>query len=363
MQKTTGKEFIQTPSSLLLMLQNLKGNRLFLHSSVNGFSISTVSRGISGCVGEMQVTRDEFLSSVHNQYYASLGSTFLNLFGILDDYISTFASNVHLLAMEGQPLPTGIADATQLIDELVDLIPTRLLNSEFPPGTFLLFEKLFSNSVYESNDDLIDRFRDREFLSGLRPRDLKQIYNAFKEFDNNVKFRLTRFFRYFCSQQYDRLIPKTLLFSRNQNPTTFSAIIRSMIPVVDDHILIDSFVIIQNCKSTLIKDLSRYMTKGAESRFINHKQLMLAKKGEADDILNFERFVSVPKKSITVNVRVKPSNSIQSDSNIDTSDFAKYLRTPEYSREVSSRSDNTQDHPFCTERNQETKILMILMIL
>ena len=186
-----------------------------------------------------------------------------------------------------------------------------------------------------------DRFRDREFLSGLRPRDLKQIYNAFKEFDNNVKFPLTRFFRYFGSQQYDRLIPKTLLFSRNQNPTTFSAIIRSMIPVVDNHILIDSFVIIQNYKSTLIKDLSRYMTKGAESRFINHKQLMLAKKGEADDILNFERFASVPKKSMTVNVRVKPSNSIQSDSNIDNSDFAKYLRTPEYSREVSSRSNNT----------------------
>ena len=154
--------------------------------------------------------------------------------------------------MEGQPLPTVITDAAKLIDELVNLVPTRLLNSEFPPGTFLLFEKLFSNSVSESNDDLIDIFRNREFLSGLRPRDLKQIYNAFKEFDNNVKFRLTRFFRYFGSQQYDRLIPKTLLFSKNQNPTTFSAIIRSMIPAVDDHILIDSFVIVQNCKSTLI---------------------------------------------------------------------------------------------------------------
>ncbi|PVE26726.1 hypothetical protein DC007_14800, partial [Enterococcus faecalis] len=102
------------PAVLLARLFSLKSQRLFLHAEENSFIISPVSRGISGCVGETQITRDEFLSSVHNQYYSQLGNTYLSLFTVLDEYVSRFASNVHLPTMEGQPIPSEISNNESL---------------------------------------------------------------------------------------------------------------------------------------------------------------------------------------------------------------------------------------------------------
>ena len=259
LQKTASRGFVRTKSKLLQLLNAMKGQRMFLHADSNNFVISPVSRGVSGCSGEMRVTVDEFLSSVHNKYFSSLGATFLSLFEVLDEYVSGFASNVHLLAMEGQPIPSEITNSSSLISVIRGIIPTELPNLELPLGAFPRFEKLFLKETVRSSDDLIKKITEREYLSTVRMRDLKQIYHAFKEFDNNVRFRLNKLFKYFGNQPYDRTVPKSLLFSRNQNPATFSSMVRSLIPDVDDHILIDAFVIVQNCKYSLLSNLNKYL--------------------------------------------------------------------------------------------------------
>jgi len=333
--KTSGKEFVRTKNSLLSQLFAFKGAKLFMHADINKFVLSPISRGVSGCVGQMSITRDEFLSSVHNRYYSALGNTFLNLFDSLGDYLSVFAGNVHLLAMEGQPLPTEIINTDNLIKGILDLVPTLLPNGDFPLGTHPQFEKMFLKEIPHSNDDLIQVFADKNKLLALRPRDIKLVYNAFKEFDTNVRYRLSRFFRYFGDTQFDRLIPKTLLFRKDQNPMTFSSIIRSMIPQVDDHILIDTFSIVQNCKSTLLKDLGRFNSKNAEIRFIKHRQLYLAKVGEEEEIIDFDRILSTA--SQTVKPKMKSKNkldSMQSDDKLSPSEIKRLSQIPDYYREV-----------------------------
>lgn len=338
LSKTTRKEFPRTKQALLANLLALKGSKLFMHADDNRFILSPTSRGMSGCLGSVNAPKDSSISSVHNRYYSALGSTFLSLFDAIGDYISVFASNVHTLSMEGQPLPSEIIDTESLIKGLIELVPTFIPNGVFPLGSYPSFEKLFLKEIANSKEDLIRRFADRDFLQSLRQRDIKQAYNAMKEFDTNVKYRFTRFFKFFGENQFDRLIPKTLLMKKDQNPTTFSSIVRSMIPEVDDHILIDTFSILQNCKMTLLKDLGRFVGNTAEIRFIKHRQLFLAKAGEGDEVMDFDSITSDQNKPIKPRKKQKPGDAdkMSADDRLSPDLIRILTKAPNYALHITS---------------------------
>jgi hypothetical protein len=126
------------------------------------------------------------------------------------------------LSDENYILPNNIVKLEVLIQKIAELLPKKFANVDYTLGHMQDFEKCFTIEVSKSNDDIIGRFMDRSVLLEMPFRQLKQIYSAAEQFNMNLRYRTSKFFMNFVDRSFYKIIPNTVLFSRNQNPKKLS---------------------------------------------------------------------------------------------------------------------------------------------
>ena len=356
LQKTTSREFMRTKTELTKVLLKNEGYKLYLVATKKNFYFTKSSYGTIGCLGEMNVQYKNNLQSLHSQYFFSLGNLYLNIFSALKSYTAVLSESIHVLSDENYVLPTNIAKPEILIQNIIELLPKKLANLDFTPGVEPDFERNFKNVVSVSNDDIIEKFLDKSFLLEFQLRQLKQIYSAAEQFDLNVKYRMAKFFMNFVDRNFYKAIPNTLLFSRDQNPVTFISLIRSLVPIADPHILHDSFIIIQNCKTKLLNELKKFQTKNINAAYITYFKMSQNKKpSNRTKIQSYDRY---DLKSISSTA----ANPLLRDELINPENFVfeSQMQIPEGSGAdiLSEASNQVENVPVLPQPTQRTSNLV-----
>ena len=97
------------------------------------------------------------------------------------------------------------------------IFPNKLTNAQFRTGAIPEFEKFVAEQLGNTDDQALLLFSQRENLIRYSSRDLKRIYTVVEQFAYTLKFRLSNFLIHFSDQNFNALIPNTVLFERDQN--------------------------------------------------------------------------------------------------------------------------------------------------
>ncbi len=99
------------------------------------------------------------------------------------------------------------------------------------------------------------------------------IYSAAEQFNTNTRVRIAKFASHFVDLKSIESIPNSWLIRRDQNSGTFIMLINSIISSIDDNVLHEIYVIVNNRKTSLLRDLSPFSSKKVESTYLKHREL------------------------------------------------------------------------------------------
>ena len=282
LSRTQHRTFFRAKELLKQHILKNDGKKLFLHCTPTACSLIPVPYGKMGCQGEnAEVSHDPSSLHIHGQFHLSLNNLYQKIFYLLEAMVDTLTESVDILSADSfSPIGTLVAPSA-LVDKITGIFPRKLTNAKFQTGIFPDFEKFFSEQLGSIDDQALLLFSQKENLIRFGSRDLKKIYAIVEHFAYTLKFRLSNFLIHFSDQNFNALIPNTVLFERDQNPSTFITLMRQLFPGIDSHVLHDSFAIIQNCKAKLLHNLRHFQVTITDTKYIDFRTRELSKKGQA----------------------------------------------------------------------------------
>lgn len=117
------------------------------------------------------------------------------------------------------------------------------------------FEVFFKQIVSQSQDFQIAFHLKTETVKGLPTRSKQMLLSALSQYELEIDTK----FQAFLSQVNPISlvkVPKTVLFSTDQNAITYIALMQTLIPYIEEDILVESFILLHNCKAQLLQNLA-----------------------------------------------------------------------------------------------------------
>lgn len=282
LDKTKHREFIRTASNLTRTLTSYKNNKFYIKATEESFLFTHANYGITGCSGDSTSREADankgLQKDLHAQYFKALGGLYVSLYKNLNQYVEYMVEAVHQFSTETSMIPPKLVNDSMIIEGIVSLLPSYLPNLDMPRLKFSEFGKFFAEQSALSNDDVIAEFRDAAKLARFKTRQLKMIYSAAEQFNTNTRVRIAKFASHFVDLKSSTKIPNTWLIRRDQNVGTFIMLVNSIISSIDDHLLHEIYVIVNNRKTTLLRDLAPFASKQVDSNYLKHRELENQKK-------------------------------------------------------------------------------------
>jgi hypothetical protein len=298
LDKTRHRDFIRTASNLTRTLTTYKNNKFYIKATEDQFLFTHANYGITGCSEDSSsLTMDsdrDLQKNLHAQYFKSLGGLYVSLYKNLNSYVEYMAEAVHQFSTETSLVPPMLVNNSMIIEGIIKLLPTYLPNMDMPRLKFSEFSKFFSEQILLSNDDIIAEFRDPLKLARFKTRQLKIIYSAAEQFNTNTRVRIAKFASHFVDLKSIESIPNSWLIRRDQNSGTFIMLINSIISSIDDNVLHEIYVIVNNRKTSLLRDLSPFSSKQVESTYLKHRELENLNKESRRKVIKLPPSVSTP---------------------------------------------------------------------
>jgi hypothetical protein len=212
---TKHRNFIRTASELTKTLLAYKNNKFFMKATETSFLFTTASYGVSGCEGDLHSadkSRD-FQKDLHSRYFRSLGGLYISLYANLNNYVEYISESVHQLSADSSMIPISLVNNSMIMKRIIEFLPSYIPALDVLKMKFSEFTVYFNSEITESNDDIIDQFRNVEFLSQFNTRQLKRIYSASEQFYVNTKIRISKFALHFVDRRGLKKIPNTWLIT------------------------------------------------------------------------------------------------------------------------------------------------------
>ena len=274
---TKHREFIRTPSELTRALQAYRNNKLYIKATETQFLFTTANYGVMGCEGDYQSRESDpskqFQKDLHSNYFKSLGGLYISLYGNLNNYVDFISEAIHQFSTDSPMIPPNLVNNSMIMEGIIELLPTYVPSLNMPRMKFTKFTTFFNSHVSESNDDIIETFRQSSYLLRFKPRQLKAIYAAAEQFNVNTRIRVSKFALHFMDELFLKKIPNSWLLRRDQNVGTFIMQANSFISSIDDQVLLELYTIVHNRKVNLLKDLAPYYQKKIEIKYLKHLEV------------------------------------------------------------------------------------------
>ncbi len=216
--------------------------------------------GNSACIGAYnpkKMTKKATLDVklLHEHFYEKLNAAFTDIYDYLDLIVSHLGDTIHSISSDEFTLPIPLQDKEKSIEEILKLLPLYLENHPNNIPTYPIFEEFFTASVKDSPDYILGNLTAKD-IAKITDRQRGILYSSLIQFKEGLTRRMTEYMKSFNLYQQKLYLPRTLLFDKKQNPSTFLYLIRSMIPSIDENLLTEILIIIQNEKASLLQDVS-----------------------------------------------------------------------------------------------------------
>ena len=210
--------------------------------------------GITGCLGIYVKSNKTVNQKIHNMFYNQLFEIQINLNAYLETSLTKLIDTVHSLSSDNYVAPLQEPEF-DLISQILTLVPDYLLNHKSTIVTYINFEKFFKETITISQESIIKGLSLRNMLEKLSVRSQQIILGSLLQFPTEISQRLGNFIsRLEGITNSD--VPNSLLYRPDQSPITFIYFMRSLIPELDENLLVESFIIVQNSKTALLQDIA-----------------------------------------------------------------------------------------------------------
>ena len=218
--------------------------------------------GNSACIGSYEPSKLKKEESsldvklLHDHFHEKLSTVYANIFDYLELMVSHLSDTIHSITSEEFILPIPLQGKEKSIAEIMALKPTYLPNHPSMIPSYPTFSEFFVSSLEKSFDYIIGNLSEKT-VGNMPDRQRNILYSSLLQFNSRLTRRMTEYMKTFnLYQQQNFYLPKTLLFTPDQDPSTFLVLIRSILPTLDDNLLTEIFIILQNEKASLIQDVS-----------------------------------------------------------------------------------------------------------
>lgn len=269
---TAKKTFATEYSSLkAYLLQTFPERTIIVLANATHFSLNPSSYGITGCKGSYKPERSKF-QKIHDMYYMQLYGLQEKTLAFFDLCLNHLSDTVHAAQISTYVVP--LKDTPKdLISQIQKLLPHWLPNHKNERLVYPQFETFFRKIISQSQDTVIMDLIGFDTVRKLPPRSQKLLLGSLTQFALEIKVRLSNFLSSF-NPNIKLEIPQTVMFIRDQNPLTYISFLGGLVPNTNEEILVESLILLQNCKAQLAQGLASVFHKTLPIAYISYSDFI-----------------------------------------------------------------------------------------
>ena len=281
-------QFFRETSTLALHLTtNFLGKIAYLKQNTTHFYFSSAQYGHTACLGQATPQQtNPTVKRIHTEFYNHLNEIYLILFDHIDLTISHMTDHIHSFATDKTTsiLPSMLD--SDLSQKILSLSLSYLTNHHNRLPIHPHFENFFLSSINSSQDEYLFIPSNITAVNLLSPRNKRKLVSSLIQFRQSLTTRLSNFIYNFYPSSTSLEIPTTILYTTTQNPATFLYYIRNFIPDPDEQTLTETFILIQNCKTSLLQDISPIFSIHPTISFLSRSSFSHSRKLSRRNTLN-----------------------------------------------------------------------------
>jgi hypothetical protein len=251
---TAERSFFENKASFRkYLMENYPSSTVYLAmNNLNAvFELNTV--GFTGCLGKAAPAKNQTLQGLHDIFHARLNKAYMTLISLLDASAGKLGNAIHCLTADSY-LPPAAKEENKLKAQTIALVPRYLPNHSNRQSLFPNFQDFFAIVVENSHDDAIFNLTNPALLDNMNVKTQQKVLTALLQFSYGLKARLTALLSGLnLASNFHSL--SSILFRRNQNPSTFIFTMLSLAPNLDENFQVESFLIISK-KIFLLQEIA-----------------------------------------------------------------------------------------------------------
>jgi hypothetical protein len=228
--------------------ENYPSSTVYLAVNHSNAIIELNPVGFTGCLGKAPPGKNQALQGLRDIFHARLNKS------LSDASAGKLGDAIHCL-MADSYLPPVAKVEKKLEAQIIALVPKCLPNHSNRQSLFPTFQDFFTRVVENYHDDAIFNLANPALLDNMHVKIQQKVLTALLQFSYELKARLTVLLSG-LNPASNLDLPSSILFRRNQNPSTFIFTMLSLAPNLDANFLVESFLTRSNKKISLLQDIA-----------------------------------------------------------------------------------------------------------